>query len=248
MTENGVSRNQIALLRNVASMVTLVETVQGRAPGLPGIGVYYGPSGYGKTTAGTYAANVYRAWAVQMKSVWRPKKLCQEILKEMAIKPAKNTADMVDQIAEELARNDRPLLIDEADYLIAHNMVEIVRDIYEGSGGTIILIGEEYLPTALSRWERFHGRVLDWVGAERAELEDVGFLAPIYCPGVSIDADLAAHLLEQSRHSIRRIANNLGGVLSFARNRASTRVSRADWGDRAFFTGQAPGPRKGFTS
>lgn len=79
-----------------------------------------------------YAANVYRAWVVQMKSVWRPKKLCQEILKEMAIRPAKNTADMVDQISEEMARGDRPLMIDEADYLIAHNMVEIVRDIYEG--------------------------------------------------------------------------------------------------------------------
>jgi DNA transposition AAA+ family ATPase len=229
-------------------MVTLIETVHGRAPGLPGIGVYYGPSGYGKTWAGTYAANVYRAWQVQMKSVWRPKKLCQEILKEMAIKPARDTADMVDQIAEELARNDRPLLIDEADYLVSHNMVEIVRDIYESSGATIILIGEEFLPTALSRWERFHGRVLSWVGAERAELEDVGFLAPIYCPGVTIDQALAQHLLEQSRWSIRRISGLLGEVLDLARTQGSDRVSRADWGDRPVFNGQAPGPRKGFTS
>jgi hypothetical protein len=45
-----------------------------------------------------------------------------------------------------------------------------VRDIYEGSGAAVLLVGEERFPMALKRAsERFYDRVLKWQPAERAD-------------------------------------------------------------------------------
>jgi len=244
MTQEYRQNNSVAPLRNVVALVELIERVNQRGPGLPGIGVFHGWSGYGKSTAAVYASNRFRAYYVEVRSVWTKKKLCTSILKDMGIQPAKTVSDMVDQIAEELARSDRPLLIDETDHLVDRNMIEIVRDIYESSGATIILIGEEKLPRKIAAWERVHGRILDWVPAEPGQIDDVSYLAPIYCPNVTLDDDLKARILKESHLSIRRISVNLERVKEFAMTRNISTLTAADWGSRTFFTGEAPTPRR----
>jgi DNA transposition AAA+ family ATPase len=236
--------NSVAPLANVSAFVGLVERVKNRAFGLPGLGVFYGFSGYGKSTAATYAANHYRAYCVQVKSVWTPKKLCQAILIDLGIKPMNTIGDMVEQVSGHLAKFDRPLIIDEADHLVRKNMIEVVRDIYESSGAPVILVGEELLPQNLQRWERVHGRVLDWVAAQPGTAADVGHLAPIYCPGVTIDDAMKDMILRASGGSIRRICVNLERVKEQARTRGTSFVTGADWGKRDLFTGTAPSPRR----
>lgn len=244
MTETTTLYNSVAPLRNVAALVGLIDRVQNRTHGLPGMATFYGFSGYGKTTAATYAANKFQAYHVQVKSVWTSKKLCEAILTELGVRPARVIGDMVDQIANQLARDGRPLLIDEADHLVKKRMIEVVRDIYESSGAAIILIGEERLPQDLQQWERVHGRMLDWVAAQPGTIEDVAALAPIYATGIEIDADLRKHLLATSSGSIRRICVNLERVKEFAQTRGLRAVAASDWGQRGFFTGQAPTPRR----
>lgn len=236
--------NSVAPLRNVGALVELVDRVQKRGHGLPGMATFYGPSGFGKTTAAIYAANRFKAYQVQVKSAWTTRKLCTAILQDLAVPAARTIADMVDQIAEEIARSARPLIIDEADHLVSRNMIEIVRDIYESSGAAIILIGEELLPQKLQKWERVHGRMLDWVAAEPGDLADVTHLARIYCPGVQLDDDLKHLLLKESNASIRRICVNLDRVREFALTKGLQAVGRADWGKTGFFTGHAPTPRR----
>lgn len=243
--------NNVAPLRNVAALVELIARVSGRSHGLPGMACFYGPSGYGKTTAAVYSANKFNAFNVQVKSVWTGKKLCQAILEDLGIPPSRTIADMVDQVSDELGKTGRPLLIDEADHLVNRGMIEIVRDIYESSGAPVILIGEEQLPKKLMQWERVHGRMLDWVGAEPGVVQDVTHLAPIYCPGVELDDAFKQHLLEASNSSIRRICINLARVLEVVRtdgpsdpDGGAPKVTRQSWGQRGFFTGAAPTPRR----
>ena len=235
--------NTVAPLRNVAALLTLIERVKSRAHGLPGMATFYGPSGYGKTTAATYATNRFRACHIQVQALWRAKTLLQEIVIELGQRPARTAPEMFNQAAEELARSGRPLLLDEADHLAKDTMIEVVRGLYEASGVPVILIGEELLPQKLMRWERVHGRMLDWVASEPACLDDVRHLAPIYAPGIEIADDLRDHLLVASRRSIRRVAVNLAMVSEFARVRNLTRMARADW-KGSFFTGEAPAPRR----
>lgn len=242
MTQKEISGNSIAPLRNVMALEELVERVQGRSYGLPGMAVFYGFSGYGKTSAATHAANTFNAYYVQLKSVWAKKALCEAILTDLGIPPRRNIADMVHQISEEIARTGRPLLIDEADYLVNRNLVELIRDIYESSEATIILIGEEQLPTKLQQWERFHGRMLDWVAAEPADQDDTRLLARLYAGEITIADDLLEDLSTASRGSIRRICVNLDRLREFAHTRGLKSLDRSLW-DGGFFDGLPPKPR-----
>lgn len=243
MSEQTMLYNSVAPLRNVAALMGQIERVQSRAIGLPGMAVFYGPSGFGKTSAVTYCRNRYQAFAVEMRSAWTKKALCEAILLEMGLRPENTVAKMVSQIAEHLAITDRPLIIDEADVAVKRNMVEIIRDIYEGSQGCVLLVGEETLPQMLQRWERVHGRIYSWVAAEPGCLDDVSHLARIYAPGLELSDDLKAQLLEGSRLSIRRISNNLAAVAELAQVKGLSRVDVKDWGKRPWIGGEPPKPR-----
>ncbi len=247
MTDTPTQINSVAPLRNVAALTQLIERTQKRATNLPGMACFYGPSGFGKTTAAVYASSRFHAHVVQCKSTWTAKKLCSAILTDMGQPHARGSvADFVDQIAEHLARSGRPLLIDEADFLVARKCIEIARDIYESSGASVILIGEEMLPQKLQEWERVHGRMLDWVAAEPGIAADVDHLARIYCAGVDLEGPLKAHLLAQSKGSIRRICINLDRLLERARKLGKTSLRLADLEAKGggFFTGDAPSPRR----
>jgi DNA transposition AAA+ family ATPase len=244
MAEQEVLYNSVAPLRNVSALIALIERLATRSYSLPGMGVFYGPSGWGKTTSATYASVTFAAFTVQVKSVWTKKKLCEAILEEMGLKPARTISDMVDQIAEHLAKSDLPLLIDEADHLVSRGMIEVVRDIYEGSQSPVVMIGEELLPQKLQEWERVHGRILSWVAAQPGDMGDLDHLAGIYARDVELDPALKEHLLKVSGGSIRRICVNLDQIREFAATHGTTSVSLAEWGNKSLFTGQAPTPRR----
>ncbi|SNS44865.1 DNA transposition protein, AAA+ family ATPase [Antarctobacter heliothermus] len=244
MAETRALYNTLAPMRNVTAFLTLVRRLENRGHGLPGMGCFYGPSGLGKTTASVYVANEEQACVVQVKSVWTQKKLCQAILAELGVHPAKVIGDMVDQIAEVLAREGVPLLIDEADFLVKKGMIEIVRDIYESSFVPVILIGEELLPQKLRKWERVHGRILSWVAAEPADDDDFDLLRRIRCPEVEIDAPLLAKMRTASGGSARRIVENLELAREIAATRNLDRLTLEDWGRRDFFTGITPDARR----
>ena len=244
MTDETRLYNTVAPLRNVSALLALVLRLQNRNPSLPGMATFYGPSGYGKTAAAVFATNKFRACHVEVQSLWRAKSLLAAIVHELGLRPARTSIEMFEQAAAELARNDRVLLLDEADHLAKDSMIEVVRGLHQASGAPVILIGEELLPQKLQKWERVHGRMLDWVALEPASLADVQQLAPIYAPGIEIDEDLTAALLKASRQSIRRVSTNLAAIDEFARGRGLGRVGLSVWGKQGFFTGEAPAARR----
>lgn len=236
--------NSVAPLRNVAALNALIDRVMNRDPDLPGMACFYGPSGYGKTTAAVWNANNVNAHQVQVKSVWSRKYLCTAIARELGLPATGTIATMVDQIAEALMRSGNPLIIDEADYLVNNTLIEVVRDIYESSRAPVILIGEELLPQKLAKWERVHGRMLDWVPAQPADLREVGLLAGIYCKGIEIEPELLGMVLKMSAASVRRICVNLNMIAEAAKTKGRAKVTAAEWGSASFFTGDAPAPRR----
>lgn len=229
----------IAPLRNVVALAQMTDRLLGRRMYLPGMGVMYGLSGFGKSTAAMYAANKFRAVHIQCKSVWTKKTLCVSILEEMSIKPAPTVPKMVEQIGEELAASLRPLIVDEADHLAAKGMIEVIRDIYETSFAPIIMLGEQGLPDMLKRWERIDGRVLVWAEAQPSSFADAGHLARLYSPQIEIASDLLTEIHRKSAGSARRIVVNIDGAREQAQTKGLSRIGLADF-DGDFFTG-APG-------
>lgn len=232
--------NGIAQIGNLALCNIALQRALDRSSHLPGLVCFYGPSGWGKSVSANYIANSSRAYYVQAKSVWTKKHFLKSVLFEMGIKTAGTIAEMVDQVSEELAASNRPLIVDEMDHLVDRNAVELVRDIYESSQAAILLIGEEGLPHKLKKWERFHGRVLAWVAAQPANTADARKLADIYCRDVKVEDDLLERVVELSHGSVRRICVNLELIQQQTLNKGGDTANLKTWGHRELYTGEAP--------
>lgn len=245
MTDPSPPINNVAALANVSRFAQMVIMLQTRAPGLPGMGCFYGPAGLGKSTAGIFGTNKFNACHVEALPFGGTKKLLEMIVEELGLQPARTVSKLFDQAAYELARTNRPLIIDEADQILTDRTIEAVRHLYDKTLVPVILMGEETLPQQLRRWERVASRMLSWVAAEEATMQDVDLLAPIYAPRLTLAPDLKAALLAASRGSIRNVSTNLANVASAAAMRGLGQMCMAEWGKATFHSGDAPMPRRG---
>ena len=241
MTAKTPNVNTVAPLTNVGLCLALLERAVNRPQTLPGMVVFHGPSGYGKSTAAAFVRNKLNACYVECKSTWTKKALLTEILREMGVAPHKTVYEMYNQICEHLV--GRILIIDEMDHIVDRKLVEVIRDIYEGSQAPMLLIGEEQLPSKLEQWERFHGRILDWQAAQPVGLADVAHLSRLYCPGLDVGEDLLIRIHDLSKGSVRRVCVNLAKVFEEARRSGMKEVCVESWGARELYTGRAPARR-----
>ncbi|MCL2297789.1 MAG: ATP-binding protein [Proteobacteria bacterium] len=233
--------NGVAMLQNLAVAASVLQNMAAREGGLPGIGVLYGAPGRGKTYACTAIANQMRGYYVQVRSAWNRKTLLEKILFEMGVTAENTIAKMLDQICEQIGLSRRPLIIDEFDFCLRNNgMIELVRDIYEGSQGTMLLVGEENIPQKLKKHERFHSRVLAWVPALPVSIEDAKLLCKIYCQGVTVDQALLEHVVKIAHGSVRRVCVNLSVIKDVALRDALDTVDLAAVGEGNLYTGEAP--------
>ena len=224
--------NGIAMLKNVTAVTEAMEHAVNRPSYLPGLVVFSGASGLGKTSSAIWMANEMRAYHVEMDSSCTRKELLLDILSEMGIHaPGRTIREMKHQIGEELALSRRPLIIDDAQYAVQRGMIELILDIHKKSGeaGTILLIGEEALRHALKRWERIDNRVLRWIEAKPLDLADAAILRDTHIVGVTIRDDLLAHLHGLHKGCARRICVGLEEARELAVNRGLRTIGLGDF-------------------
>jgi len=208
-----------------------------RASHLPGIVVMHGHSGFGKSTAASWVTVEENGVYVEVRSVWTTRHFLEQIVRMLGFEPERTQARLLDQVVAGLTDNKRPLIIDEADFILKKSYIEVVRDIYEMARVPVMLIGEEHLPSALRKWERFHNRILALAHARAATVEDGLTLRKYYCKRVDIADDLVAHIVRETGGGIRRIVTNLAEVEDAALNDGRSSMDLATWGDRRIFTG-----------
>lgn len=234
----------LAPLTNVSATLTALASCTDRAVGLPGLVCLYGRSGYGKSSAAAYAANKYRAYYVELKSLWSTKHILLNILRDMGIQPLGTVAEMLDQACEQLATSGRPLIIDQADYLIDKGRAQVLMDLYEGSKAPILFIGEERLSTNMkARHNTVHRRVLHWIEAQPASLDDCRALGRLYCRGVELADDLLEHIARTVDGCTGRVAVNLNLIADRAAVHGWERLDLATWkqqsaADQRLYTGE----------
>lgn len=233
----------MAALPNVSSLLALIERCEARNENLPGIGVFYGRPGLGKTTAAICAAILKDVIHIVVPPFAGEKALLVMLARELGLQPQRVMLDLYRQVADGLVQANRTVVLDEADYLLRPRVINTVRLLHDETCLPIILMGEEELPQELLRWERVHGRVLDWVGAADATMADVDMLARINARGIEIAPDLRAALLAASGHSHRYISTSLLRIRDHALAEGLTRIGMAEWGDRPLKSGMAPAPR-----
>jgi len=233
----------IAPLANIAIAERAIARALGRGAHLPGLVVMHGPSGYGKSLAASWVTARNNAYYLQLDDFCRSRKvLLKRMGKAVGIELRKSMTvdEMADAVISQLENSHRPLIMDEADYLVTFKLVDAVRSLYEGSKAAILLIGEEALPQKLKDWERFHGRILDWYPAQPVSLSDARELAKLYCPGRQVADDLLDSLVKLAKGSVRRVSTNLETIYEEALAKGWPEIDLATWGNRPIHTGEPP--------
>lgn len=236
---------ELAPTRNIYLFADLAERVCNRNPDLPGIAVFYGFSGYGKTRAAEFTAHKKRAFYVEAGESWTRKYFLQKVAIEIGVPDKGSTPVLVERIIERLAADPRLLIVDEFDHIVARNFQETVREIHDKAQTPIIAIGEENLPAKIHAGpERFANRVLAWGPAQPADQNDFAQLAAAYCPDVTLSEELIQHLLKSSAGRARRICVNLDRIREVARTLGVDAVGVKECPPESLFTGQPPARRR----
>ncbi|MDO8931843.1 MAG: ATP-binding protein [Rhodocyclaceae bacterium] len=249
MTDNVIQLQQpsggaIAALANITVAEKAFARLRDRGAHEPGLGVMHGPSGWGKSVAASWLMGRHagQCYYVQADDFWTKKTMLVAICRAIGIawqNPARKSGtpspksiyDMAEAIKLQLESSRRILIIDEFDYVVDKNLVESIRSLYEGSKAGILVIGEQMLPAKLRDWERFDGRILDWFPAEAISVDGAHELARLRCPGITVEADLLAHLVGLANGSVRRVSNNLSMIRDKALSNGWDRFGLAHLGD-----------------
>ncbi|MER8964461.1 ATP-binding protein [Mesorhizobium sp. M0808] len=239
--------NRPAPLKNVAAFSTLLAKMVDRDPDLPGLAVFSGRSGDGKTKSAVYGANKYLAAYVECGQFTTARSLLMQILIELGETHPRGSIEELKTNAIMLMVADprRPLIIDEAHFIAKKRFVDLLRELTDKSGAPVIMIGEEMLPKYLEEFERVHNRVLEWLLAVPCDAEDFGLLVANRCPGIEIASDLAAAILDKTKGNTRRIVVNLTKVVEASQILGTKKIDLAAFGGvGAIFSAPKFTPRK----
>ncbi len=228
-----------AQLTNMRLALMTLKQCMAVPESMPRFGLLYGFSGYGKTVAAAFAAARTNAAYVEARSIWTQRSLLSALAASLGISHIEKTGPLIlDQIISLLCQYPRPLIIDEMDYLVKKQSVDILRDIHDNTGIAIMMIGEEALPAKLMEWERFHNRILIATAAQPASQQDVLALREHYCHSVALSDDLVMHIAKSCRGVIRRIVTNLERAQQMGLDDGRTSIDLEYWGNRRVDNGE----------
>lgn len=234
--------NKAVATRNLAAFVQLVERLVGRKRHLSAMGCFFGPTGAGKTKSATFAATRYTAAHVMCHQYTTAKSMLTSILQEYGVrKPRGAITNLIDEAILVMAGSpERPLIIDEAQYVAHKRFANIIYHLSDMARSPVILMGEETLPTQLETFERVSGRMLETIGAVPCDLQDFRLLAKSLCPNVSISDELAGVILKETRGNTRKIVNNLARVEELAAQDGRDNLDLPRFGGPAAVMGARP--------
>jgi len=234
-------RTKMAIVKNVVNLQTAYASLSNRDHGIPGMGLVYGFTGAGKTTSIAWLINQVNGVYVRANATWTPTSMLGSIMTELGAAPLHHGgARMVAYIVEKLALDNRPLFVDEADYLLQNTkMIETLRDIHDISGSPVVLIGMEGIERKLVHRLQLARRVSQWVEFLPADLEDARTFATTVCE-VEIADDLLRHLHDETKGSMGLMAVGLSRIETLAKTNGWRTVDVKQWGGRQLFLSRAP--------
>lgn len=232
-----MQQHHVALTKNILRATeayhNLVEAANANSPG---IGLFSGDAGNGKTTAGGYLFVQADGVLVRCLRADTLGTFLERLAGDLGLEQRQRKADMLNYIVKELALTRRPLFIDEADYLVERtDVLETIRDIYDMANVPIVLIGYAQLPRKVKRLPQLFSRIAQHVEFRKADMDDIVTMADSLVDRTKISEDLLAELLDVSRGNFRSIHTGLVAIEKFAAANDLPSISLAQWGDQAFF-------------
>ncbi len=160
---------------NVKRFITMMNNLQNRAEGVPGMGLVYGEPGLGKTQAIKWWAFKNDAILIRCNQMMSARWLLKEILDYMSeIKPY-SISDSFDEVIRNLILSPRVLIVDEVDYLTMdkNKSIEILRDIHDKTNVPVVLVGMTSANSRLKKFSHLYDRLSEIVKFERFSKGDI---------------------------------------------------------------------------
>ncbi|GAB4182009.1 MAG: ATP-binding protein [Thalassobaculales bacterium] len=228
-------KHQVVPIKTISRIMEAADALTTRPAGLPGMGLIYGASGLGKTTACAWLRNEIDAVYLCASPLWSPSAMLAALSVELGGRPMHRAAAMADYIGRRLADTGRAVMIDEADYVMqSARLIDTLRYLHDGTAAPIILIGMTGIDQRVRMREQLAGRMSQWVQVTPADRDDVGLLVDSLAE-VAVDRDLVDHLHLKAKGSVRRVVVGLSQIEQRARVRGLVRIGLAEWGDGALF-------------
>lgn len=235
--------DRIAPTKNVVALSNAFEGLATRDHGVPGMGLVYGYTGAGKTTAVAWLVARKNGVYVRANSGWTPTSMLSKIMSELGAAPMQRRAAMLEYIGDKLSQLKRPLFVDEADYLLHDGaMLESLRDVHDMSGLPVVLIGMANIEKKLVHRQQLARRISHWVEFRPSDLEDARLLTDTVAE-VKVADDLVALLHRESKGSIGLMTVGLARIESQAKANGWKVADKDAWGNRALFLGNRPTER-----
>ena len=86
--------------------------------------------------------------------------------------------------------------------------------------------------------------MLDWEPAQPSDLREVGILASLKCPDLTLAESVLKKVLIESQAVARRIVSNLNQVKDYARTEGKSEIIDSDIKSIKWHTGVAPTARR----
>lgn len=209
--------------RNVVEFRNALLLLEDTQEGQPGIGVVWGQAGRGKTVcAREYAVRTHAVYLRVMED-WTPRAMLAALCRELNGSEPHSTHQCKRIACEELERQGRTVLIDEADRLPV-GLVEHWRDIHDVSGAPIVLIGEEVLFPTLASRRRLWSRVTQTVEFRPITSEDI-ILFGLKAADLRLDPDAAARIAARSHGDFRLVWTDTQALEQMARASGAKQVT-----------------------
>lgn len=225
-------KKRVVPVKNVTRTETLFHNLNSRSQVVPGIGLVYGLTGFGKTTTMTWLFNQDGVNAIYIRcyATDTPSSVLERIVRELGMVPRYPMQRMVDDVIERMRAEELTLFVDECDYVVGSNRImDSFRDIYDGTDQPVILIGMDQIAKRISQRKQLFNRISDWIEFQPADLADVGMFADhLLEADILLEEDLLNAICKRAHGEVRRILTALEKVESLAMANDMAVVSLAD--------------------
>lgn len=233
-------RHKVVPIKNVARLNDAADSLLNRGASMPGMGLVYGPTGAGKTTAVTWQINQCHGVYVRAIALATPSSLLDAVCRELDFEIGGSCATKVEAIVGRLATSGRPLFVDEADHVADHKkLTETLRDLHDLATVPVILIGMGDIRLKLTQRVQLTGRIAEWVEFGPCDLDDARKMADQLCE-IRIDDGLLERLHAKSNGYARHLVVGMARLETHARHRGKDALTSQDVPDKFdFFVGSA---------
>lgn len=168
--------------RNVKNFINMINNIQTRAEGVPGMALVYGEPGLGKTQTVLWWALQNDAIFVRCTNLMTGKWLLEELVEELGEIPLFRSVDLFKQCIQSLTNNPRIIIVDEVDYLTSdRKAIETLRDIHDKTGVPIVLVGMAMADKKLMRYKHLYDRFSEILKFEPFKFNDIKTIVEQLC-------------------------------------------------------------------